>query len=84
MTYASFLNLKSKCNFLLANCRDVIKCMELCQIADLIIYVSKENIAGELIDETGKDLMLSLKSFGMIESFFYLQADDLSIEDKNL
>lgn len=50
--HVSFTNLKAKCLFLQARSRNCMECLDLCQVADIVLFVSKEGmVAGELIDE---------------------------------
>ena len=51
-TMVSFAQLKAKCMFLQCSSRNSMDILDLCQIADIILFVSKEGLeAGEVIDD---------------------------------
>jgi hypothetical protein len=52
VTSVSFSNLKSRFTFVQPASRDVTDCLDLCQLADILLFISKEGmVAGELVDQ---------------------------------
>lgn len=83
--YASFPSLKSRFLFLQPTTRDEMECLDLCQVADIILMISKENMINELIDKDGYQLISTLRGFGCAETLFLVDSDEISTlaESKN-